>query len=254
MPTKTNKRKKAPVKSSVRQGGHKKANLRNQSKPMQILIVLVIITVALVVGMFVYSRMQTADLKAKANRWTTVPQIGANSGMKIVACKKPASAGKYSVIVVASKEKSLQLTKRDASGNPLSTNLPNPQVYVGGYAMQSYATSKKAYEYVWSGSVDTPTKQGNVWWNNEVTAIAADKLPKGRVMAANEKLLVFGMSNQANAPTFTQSGSGIIIPRGGFTGFPPAAEDYPNKPLDYNKARTAWEKQVPSVQSLVNCQ
>lgn len=248
MPAKTKTRKK-PVKktSRVRSGG------KSTTQAQRLLLIALVLLGASVLGLLALNQLKANDLRAKANRWTTVTPLGKNSGIRFVACKKTAAgSNSFDVTVVASKEKSLQLTKYDQNNKPLSNHPPLPSIFVGTYTQAN--TAKKAYEYSWEGRLVRPSANANRWWNNEVTATTTTSLGLAAAKPT-DKLLVYGMSNLANAPDIRKSGNGQIIVTGSiFSNTPPRPENYPNKPLDYNKARTAWEKQVPTVNSLVNCQ
>jgi len=250
------KKKKSPItKKAVVRSSHKKTSkltLRAQSKPVQILAVLLVVLASTVIGVLIFDRMKTSELKANAARWTTITPLGADAGIRFVACKTQVAGGKYDVIVVGAKDKSLQLTKRDGVGRPLSTHPYFPTIYMGAQKRMNY-TKNAAYGHYYESGVSTPSPDGNRWWNNEVSAVKLSHAGSSWLANSEDRLLVYGMSDKANAPSFRRSGSGAIIVTGGFKDMPPYPENYANV-REYKAARATWEAKVPTVGSLVNCQ
>lgn len=223
-------------------------NFKEQTSALRVLIILIGVLGVTVFGILGYNQWKANDLKAKANRWTTITAPGADAGIRFVACKEKVG-NRFDVTVVAAKDKSLELTKRDQNDKPLSTHPNFPNIYVGNYRSSTYQDA--AYGRMWIGKSYYPPSSANRWWNNEVTATKLSNLTS--LARGNDKLLVWGMSNEGNAPTFKQSGSGTVFPSGGFNGMPPSPEGFDN-PSEYRQARSAWEQQVPTVKTLVNCQ
>lgn len=246
------KKKTSKKPTNVRSNAKSRKSFSQQSRPLKLLIIVLVLLLTSVIGSIVYDRYMSSQLKAKAGNWTTVTPPGKNSGIRFVACKQPTENNKFEVTVVAAKEKSLKLTKRNEKNQPLSNHPSFPSIFVGTY--QKTPTAAKAYEYSWEGQVTRPGANANRWWNNEVTATNLRSL-KQPVANGDDKLLVYGMSDQANAPDIRLSGSGQVVVTGSiFTDTPPRPDNFPGKPLEYNKARVAWEKKVPTVRSLQNCQ
>lgn len=248
MPTK--KKKAAKSKAVVRHTKTKKVNLKEQSTPLKILLLLLVILFGVVIGMLVYSEMKASDLRAKATKWTTITPPGKDSGIDFVACKT-AVGQKYDVTVVAAKPKELNLTRRDADDKSLSNHPPFPLIFAGAYAKTT--SPSQSVGYYWKGRVSYPSESANRWWANEVTATKLSALNGQTLANGTDKLLVYGMSNVANAPTFRRSGSGQVFVTGGFTDTPPQPENF-DSPAQYKAKRAAWERSVPSVQRLSSCQ
>lgn len=257
MPAKTKKKTTKPraSKAVVKNNTTSKRRFREQSRLLQVLIVLAVLLLTIAISTLVYDRMKANDLQAKANRWTSITPPGVNSGVNFVACKQPFPGGSsgYDATIVAAKSTSLKLTKRDAEGKPLSTNPPMPQIYSGVYA-KSTKNIRVGYEYEWVQqlALQTVPASANVWWANEVTATKLSSRNPSTAVNGSNRLLVYGMSDQGNAPTFRRSGSGQLIVTGVFNGLPPQPDNY-DKATDYLAARTAWEAKAPTIASLKNC-
>ena len=248
---KTVTKKKSVVRHS-HQTSKRKLNFESQSKLTKVLLVLLLVLTLSVISIFMYDQMKTSDLKAKAARWTTITPLGADAGIRFVACKTPVGNNQYDVTIVGVKAKSLQLTKRDAVSKPLSTHPNFPNIYAGAQKRTNY-TKNPAYGHYYETRIATPKPAGNRWWNNEVSALKLSQLNAAEPASSNDRLLVYGMSDQANAPAFRRSGSGAIIVTGGFKDVAPNPENYDNVNA-YKAARAAWEAKAPTIGSLVNCQ
>ncbi len=219
---------------------------------LQILVGLLLVLALGFLGTFVYTKWKESDLKAKATRWTKVTPYSTVNGLgdqvKFTACKQyqgtpqelanDAASKKAKVTVVASKPADL---KYDT--NTSSSKNGQPSLWIESYTKSD--SGKAGYGHTW-WSLGRKAGFSNTWWANTVTTASMVDVADGSKIS---------MTVGSDKGRVAVLGSTVGESRNPFRLYyaPPTPNAYSNA-NDYIQARTAWERNTPSLAKIINCE
>ncbi len=244
----------APKKSTQKPASKTVSRNVTSSKPrlLQILVGLLLVLALVFLGTIGYSKWKENDLKAKATRWTKVTPYSTINGdgdqVKFTACKQyqgtpqelanDAASKKAKVTVVASKPADLKYET-----NTSSSKNGQPSLWIESYTKSD--SGKAGYGHTW-WSVGRKAGFANTWWADTVTTASMVDVADGSKIS---------MTVGSDKGRVAVLGSTVGEARSPFRLYyaPPTPQAYANAD-DYIKARTAWERNTPSLAKIINCE
>lgn len=243
-------------------------NKKPLSKPMMILVILLIVIASVAIGWNVYQTQRGADLEAKAAGWTTIKSRSlAQTQFKVKACKiytanTPDASSKPGIIrLIVSKPKGLDTAKGDnllirlVKKRPISdhrtfskyTNSV-PELKSMWYEEHDSKTFIKPPDYHQSHKYYADTKYTmGPWWGNEVTVVEL-KSPNATITDA--KLMFHVVNDKSGSIGLAPGPFGVVN-----NTFPWQYEGKRiNNAAEYKKAEKDWKKKsAVSVPKITNC-